>query len=67
MKEIYSNIHIVYETETERGQQSLKSCSTSLDKNGRRIEGDDVDCSRSRVRTLYKADSDRIYLLPHIC
>jgi hypothetical protein len=64
---IFSDIHVVHETETERSKQSLKGCSTSLDENRRRIEGNNINCSRSRVSALYKADSDRIYLLPHIC
>lgn len=67
IKGIRSDIHEVYETETERSQQSMKGGSTSLDENGRRVECDNVDCSRDHVRTLYKTNSNRVYLLPHIC
>ena len=56
MGDMSLDTHVVYETETERSQQSMKGGGTGLDKDGRRIEGNNVDCSRNRVSTLYKAD-----------
>jgi len=58
VKRIYSDIHEVHKTETERSQQSLEGCSASLDENGRGVEGNDVNYSKKYVRTLY--DNQRL-------
>ena len=37
------NAHEIDEAETERSQQSLEGGGARLDKNCRRVEGDDID------------------------